>query len=202
MTWGRPRSTKTLLDTIYEGIDDENGEFTCHPWEKSLAGGGFPHLKYHGKNILVHRYLLQHFLPCPGMQGLVAVQTCGNRTCCNLLHLRWGTHSEVCIEAVEANSSKRGTSKLSDAQVIHAREQLRTGRALLCDLAEAAGVRGTTLKAAATGRTHKALNEDYPPFTGTLPLGNAGRGGRERPRNYRRLSCLAFQQNLGVAQSA
>lgn len=201
MTWGRPRSTKTLLETIWDGVNDENGPDACHPWERALTGNGFPALKYHGTNIRVHRHLMCHFLPRPDMAALVVGHTCGNRACCNLAHLRWEDRSAACLRAVEAGTVTGGKPKLSDAQVIEARARLRKGAALVCDLADKAGVAGGTLRAAASGMTHKKLNQGHPPFAGTLPLGNAGRGGHERPRNYSRPGCKAFMRHLASEKS-
>ncbi len=69
---------------------DENG---CHNWLGSKLPSGYGTMSYKGTRHYSHRIAWEVFrMPIP--DGLLVLHHCDNPSCCNLVHLFLGTHSD------------------------------------------------------------------------------------------------------------
>ncbi|RYF12723.1 MAG: hypothetical protein EOO40_00545 [Deltaproteobacteria bacterium] len=91
----------------------------CLLWKKSLRNG-YGHMRWQSKNWYAHRLALVWQSGMDRVDDMV-LHACGNRSCVNVFHLRWGNHVENAHDAIAAGSLLRGaamrTSKLKPEQV-------------------------------------------------------------------------------------
>jgi len=204
MTAKREKSTHPgiqdkMLTKVLNGINEEEevGPMGCHLWMGAQTAAGFGAVRDGKKVVLVHRWLAERFLPCPNMPSLVVGHLCGNQLCCRLDHLVW--LSTVENGAMAAKQGKfPGKQKLTDRKVIAARHLMATGETKCADLARRFEIDLSTLNHAVRGKTFRHLDAEHPPYTGSLFLGNGGRGQR-RPHDYNLPGCRAFMTHLGLA---
>ncbi len=128
-------SPEKVLNNIYKStIENHQG---CWLWTKSVfTWGNYGQQKWKGKNWKVHRLiwtLLNGEIP----EGLVVRHRCGNRLCCNPIHLEVGTYKENSEDtAIHGNSyfhnleqdgSSNIMAKLTEDQVYEMRNLYKTG---------------------------------------------------------------------------
>lgn len=71
---------------------DVRGPHECWRWMRCLDSGGYGSLQWRGRSEKAHRVALGLSVENPG--GLFALHHCDVRSCCNPLHLYWGTQLE------------------------------------------------------------------------------------------------------------
>lgn len=129
---------------ITERIDRSDPE-GCWPWT-SYHQGGYPALFYLGKNVRVHRLVLERKLGRALGPDEQACHTCDNPSCCRADHLFEGTSADNQADKARKGRGRRfrgersATSKLTNFDVITIRAAYATGRVGQEYLAERFGV--------------------------------------------------------------
>lgn len=111
------------------------------PFAKSETGYGSLHIPGNGCKA-VHRLVCETVHgPAPSSRHLAA-HNCGNRSCCNPIHIRWATPGENQLDRVPHGTHARGTrqlnSKLTEDDVKEIRQLLPLARR--SDIAKIFGV--------------------------------------------------------------
>lgn len=123
-----------LLQNIYENtIENHEG---CWLWTKSCFKHGYGQQKVGQVNWRVHR-LIYTILKGPIEEGLVIRHRCGNRRCCNPLHLESGTlednakdskiHGTCHFTNLDQDGVKNHMAKLDESCVYEMRRLYGTG---------------------------------------------------------------------------
>lgn len=84
-------------------VDRSGGPDACWPWTGMKDKDGYGRIKIAGKGKLAHRvawFLSTGKMPPPSIFILHSPIVCHNPSCCNLKHLREGTHSDNMFDAV------------------------------------------------------------------------------------------------------
>ena len=100
----------------------------------SLDKSGYLRFRLEGKNVSIHRMVLETFSPRPDMNLLEVNHIDGNKTNNKLENLEWVTHQENMVHAVNNNLTqncsntgiKNGRAKLTEDQVRAIRQDTRT----------------------------------------------------------------------------
>lgn len=100
----------------------------------SLDKSGYLRFRLKGKNVSIHRMVLEAFSPRPDMTLLEVNHIDGNKTNNKLGNLEWVTHQENMTHAVHNNLTqncsnvgiKNGRAKLTEEQVRAIRQDNRT----------------------------------------------------------------------------
>lgn len=154
----------------YESVENHQG---CWIWTKAIHHSGYGIKQWKGKQWRVHQ-LSYHLFIGQIEKGLVVRHLCGNRACCNPLHLSSGTHSQNSIDAVVHGSYD---SYLSEQEVYEIRTKYRTELYQIKDLAEEYDVQDDGILKAIRGDNYSCFTK-VPPF------------------NWRELDCYTFQGKL------
>lgn len=116
----------------------EEGKVYNQKTNKFLSGSldtcGYLRFRLKGKNVSIHRMVLETFNPCPNMNSLEVNHIDGNKTNNRLGNLEWVTHQENMTHAVKTkltkNCSRAGIknnkAKLTEEQVKAIRQDNRT----------------------------------------------------------------------------
>lgn len=103
---GKFSNSNTSKEVILEKL--ENGCIKClsHCTDKD----GYVRIRYKGKNERLFRVLYQQkYGEIP--KGMVLRHLCNNSWCCNIEHLKIGTHKENMEDMVRSGRSRKGKSK-------------------------------------------------------------------------------------------
>lgn len=100
----------------------------------SLDKNGYLRFRLEGKNVSIHRMVLETFDPRPNMALLEVNHIDGDKTNNKLENLEWVTHQENMQHAVKYNLTKKcsnegiknGRAKLTEEQVKAIRQDLRS----------------------------------------------------------------------------
>lgn len=93
----------------------------CIEWPFGTTRSGYGYVRVGSRRQHAHRYvcILAHGAPRPGQTDVA--HSCGNRLCCNPLHLRHATSAENSEDAMRHGTLRKGDShpgaKLTSAQV-------------------------------------------------------------------------------------
>lgn len=71
-------------------VDKSAGETSCWPWTGSIHQSGYGQINIRGGIYKSHRVAL-HLKEPPPSASSYACHTCDNPSCCNPVHLYWGT---------------------------------------------------------------------------------------------------------------
>lgn len=105
-----------------------SGEDECWNWLLKSKEDGYGRTTYNGKCMLAHRIAFQLHHKRNIEEGKILLHSCDNRLCCNIKHLKEGTHKENAQDKMNKNrfipmkGSSNGNSKLTLEQV----DQIRT----------------------------------------------------------------------------
>lgn len=91
-------------------IDQSGGPDACWPWTHRLDQDGYGTQKRSGRQIRVHRWVLEQKLGRPLGEGEVTRHTCDNPPCCNPAHLLPGTPADNVRDMVERGRTVSGDS--------------------------------------------------------------------------------------------
>jgi hypothetical protein len=133
-------------DALEQAYKAEPG--ACHIWPLGRDAGGY------GRVGAIHGHVLAHRVVCEAAHGAPpegkpnALHNCGNPSCVNPHHLRWGTQSEnrgdMRLHGTLPVGRANGAAKLSDDQVRRIREVSARG-ASQRELARSFGVGVATI---------------------------------------------------------
>ena len=113
-----PEFTARLMSRVaMRGADD------CWEWTAGKVSAGYgaillPHSISGAKKAQVpaHRLVCLIFHGPPPDADHFALHSCDNPPCCNPRHLRWGTHDENMVDAVERDRLKDNISKFNQSE--------------------------------------------------------------------------------------
>jgi hypothetical protein len=103
------RAKTHSLRKCVEKISVENRK-DCIPWPFRSKTVGYGCLNVAGRRVYAHRYVCTLRHGPPPSENLQAAHLCGNRACCNPLHIRWATPSENCLDKSLHGKDSRGES--------------------------------------------------------------------------------------------
>lgn len=108
----------------------------CLEWTGSTIPLGYGQARFRGRVTRAHRIFF--FMNTPRAdQNKNVLHLCNNRKCCNVDHLRIGTHAE---NSNHMWKSERGSSVLTISEVISIRDVYSTGRFNQSEIAKMFGV--------------------------------------------------------------
>ena len=140
---------------FWSKVDRSDGLDACWPWTAHRDHLGYGRFRLNGKVRPAHRIACEQALgPCP--DGLETRHLCGNRACCNPLHLCWGTHAENMADIKRYGGGfpdRRGSSnafhKLTEDDV----RAIKDSSDRQADIARRYGVSPCAINDIAKGRT-------------------------------------------------
>lgn len=128
---------------IYERIAEKEPH-ECWPWKGRLNYAGYGEFDIDGRSYRAHRYIYElTYGPIP--KDKEVMHSCSNRACCNINHLKLGSHSE---------NMRTRTSKLSADEIAEIRESPLNQY----ELAERYGVNQSTISRI---KRHKRFYKQY-----------------------------------------
>ena len=123
--WGDP------IERFWSHVDKSSGPDNCWPWVAFRDKRGYGTTGWRGRRGLkAHRvaYEIHHG---PIEKGLLVIHSCDNPSCCNLAHLRLGTHRDNTRDKVargrQARGSSNGWAKLHEADIVRIRNLVSSG---------------------------------------------------------------------------
>lgn len=132
---GRRRRFAAPFSRLWAKLDRSAGADGCWPFQGYRTPLGYGQMSLGlGKGlILTHRlaYVIHTLQPIP--PGLGVLHSCDNPPCCNVRHLRLGTHAENAADMVARRRSPHmrnelsGKAKLSDVEVDEIRRRCANG---------------------------------------------------------------------------
>lgn len=100
----------------------------CIIWERAKNNGGYPVTWYQGKQVYVHRLIMN------AKPGEIVLHTCDNPSCINPDHLELGTYDANSKDMVrkgrQAVGERCGNSKLKTHEVLLIRDSSLSSRIL------------------------------------------------------------------------
>ena len=165
-----PRSKEEVkFDLLANVVENHEG---CWLWQKSCFKGGYGQQSWEGKNWKAHR--LSYYIFFGGNDdSLVIRHRCGNRRCCNPLHLEAGTHKENSQDTIihgrsyftelDQNGSNNIAANFTEQQVYDIRLAYKSGNFTLDQLAEQFGVNRKSVERTVSGVAYSCY-QDIPPF--------------------------------------
>lgn len=174
--WRKTGLPEEIKETIFDDIKTntiENHE-GCWIWQGPEMFG-YGRKKIDGKNWKVHRlmYIALHGdIP----EGLLIRHLCGNRRCCNPIHLKLGTHKDNANDSIihgtsrfhniNQNGANNHIAKLTEEIVYDMRRKYASKEANFTQLAEQYNVDRKAAERAVRGHTYQEFNDIPPiPFT-------------------------------------
>lgn len=162
------------MELSQKDIDRFNGKVAksrpneCWPWTGAVFDTGYGAFWLAGNNVGAHRVAL--FLArgqtSAREHGTNICHTCHNPRCVNPAHLYLGTVKDNAHDrrdnGTHFQGQEVGTSQLTEAQIIEARERVRSGETVT-DVARDMMVPFSGLYQAVTGSSWAHLDEDHPP---------------------------------------
>lgn len=143
---------KPIADKVEKSDDTEYEGTICHEFRGCLSSNGYGLIATQHRHLHVHAVMLQIYEKRLRPDGMVARHLCHNRSCCNPLHLKWGTQQENMLDTIK--DGRTTSSKLTIPQVIEIKKELaRKDRRTLEQIAQYYGVSGTAIKAIKSGKT-------------------------------------------------
>lgn len=161
---GKSRGTATPLgyNWIMENINHDNRE-ECLLWPFSLSSPGYGQFSYEGKVYLAHRYMCEVVWGTPPEADYQAAHSCGNRACCNPMHLGWKSPSDNQRDRqIHGTANKRAT-KITLAQA----EEIKSlkGKEPPVQTAGRFGITESNVRLIQDGKTWKKERFKPPPLT-------------------------------------
>ena len=114
-----------LDQRLSQYADTSGGPDACHPWRGHTSADGYAQTSIGGRDVLVHRAVLERKLGRALVPGEVSRHSCHRRDCTNERHLEPGSVADNVHDAVaarrHAHGETTGTAKLTEEQVIEIR---------------------------------------------------------------------------------
>ena len=108
----RPRMTAAETVEWVLGLAKRTAD-GCWLWTKAVDQRGFAQMRFGGRIMTAHRFVLLHKGGPPEEPQAIARQTCGNRRCVNPAHLAWSTARQRGVDGV-IEKRKRGVKLMPD----------------------------------------------------------------------------------------
>ena len=156
---GRPRrSYAERVRHFWQRVDTSAGPDACWPHTSKPMPNGFVHVLWEHKRYDYAHRIVYHLTYGDIPDGLIVLQTCGNRACVNPKHLCLGTYSEAQAMSMERvprtvlHGEANPTAKLSSAQVEEIRRRYAAGDVLQQELADEYGVHYSLISLIVNGK--------------------------------------------------
>jgi len=112
------------MNILYRLLKNLKPNGDCLEYQGSIDNKGYGTISYKGNKKAVHR-LLYELVVREIPEGAYILHSCDNRKCCNINHLREGSHKDNMRDMVERNRQARGSrnagAKLKEEQVLEIR---------------------------------------------------------------------------------
>lgn len=105
---GRPRPGAGEPLAFLENIALTHDSDECLLWPFRKIGKGYGAFQIGGKSVYCHRWVCEKTHGNPPSSRHQVAHSCGNRPCCNPLHLRWATKAENEADKLVHGSLPRG----------------------------------------------------------------------------------------------
>ena len=144
------------LELYHNSVENHQG---CWLWAGCIHHNGYGVKGWKQKQHRVH-ILSYKLFKGDIAEGLIIRHLCGNRTCCNPLHLEAGTHSENAIDAVKHKSHE---CHMTEGEVYELRSKFMTGNYSLEQLANELGMSDGNIYNIISGASYSYYTK-VPPF--------------------------------------